>query len=255
MSDASIIPIAQEDAASLQMPRHIAIIMDGNGRWAKERGLPRVEGHRRGVDAVRTITRIAGEGGLNYLTLYSFSSENWSRPESEINELFGLLRMFIRRHLAELHENNVRIRIIGDEDGVPSDILKMIDEAQKLTNANTGLTLVIAFNYGARGEIANAMKKVAQSVADGELSIDDISADTVSQNLHTRDIPDPDLIIRTSGEQRLSNFLLWQAAYSEFVFTDCKWPDFDEEAFYSAINEYGSRDRRFGAVSSTDISS
>ena len=255
MSDASIIPIAHEDAASLQMPRHIAIIMDGNGRWAKERGLPRVEGHRRGVDAVRTITRIAGEGGLNYLTLYSFSSENWSRPESEINELFGLLRMFIRRHLAELHENNVRIRIIGDEDGVPSDILKMIDEAQKLTSANTGLTLVIAFNYGARGEIASAMKKIAQSVANGELSIDNISADTVSQNLHTSDIPDPDLIIRTSGEQRLSNFLLWQAAYSEFVFTDCKWPDFDEEAFYAAINEYRSRDRRFGAVSSTEISS
>ena len=255
MSDASFIPIAQEDAASLQMPRHIAIIMDGNGRWAKERGLPRVEGHRRGVDAVRKITRIAGEGGLNYLTLYSFSSENWSSPESEINELFGLLRMFIRRHLAELHENNVRIRIIGDEDGVPSDILKMIDEAQKLTNANTGLTLVIAFNYGARGEIASAMKKIAKSVADGELSVDDISAETVSQNLHTSDIPDPDLIIRTSGEQRLSNFLLWQAAYSEFVFTDCKWPDFDEEAFYAAINEYCSRDRRFGAVSSTDISS
>lgn len=255
MSDASIIPIAQEDAASLQMPRHIAIIMDGNGRWAKERGLPRVEGHRRGVDAVRTITRIAGEGGLNYLTLYSFSSENWSRPESEINELFGLLRIFIRRHLAELHENNVRIRIIGDEDGVPSDILKMIDEAQKLTNANTGLTLVIAFNYGARGEIASAMKKIAKSVSDGELSVDNITADTVSENLHTSDIPDPDLIIRTSGEQRLSNFLLWQAAYSEFVFTDCKWPDFDEEAFYAAINEYCSRDRRFGAVSSTDISS
>ena len=255
MSDASIIPIAQEDAASLQMPRHIAIIMDGNGRWAKERGLPRVEGHRRGVDTVRNITRIAGEGGLDYLTLYSFSSENWSRPESEINELFGLLRMFIRRHLAELHENNVRIRIIGDEDGVPSDILKMMNEAHQLTKANTGLTLVIAFNYGARGEIASAMKKIAKSVADGELSIDDITADTVSQNLHTSDIPDPDLIIRTSGEQRLSNFLLWQAAYSEFVFTDCKWPDFDEEAFYAAISEYCSRDRRFGAVSSADISS
>jgi len=255
MSDASIIPIAQEDAASLQMPRHIAIIMDGNGRWAKERGLPRVEGHRRGVDAVRNITRIAGEGGLNYLTLYSFSSENWSRPESEINELFGLLRMFIRRHLAELHENNVCIRIIGDEDGVPDDILKMMDEAHQLTKTNTGLTLVIAFNYGARGEIASAMKKIAKSVADGELSIDDITADTVSQNLHTSNIPDPDLIIRTSGEQRLSNFLLWQAAYSEFVFTDCKWPDFDQEAFYAAISEYSARDRRFGAVSSTDISS
>ena len=235
--------------------KHVAIIMDGNGRWAKERGLPRVEGHRRGVDAVRNITRVAGESGLNYLTLYSFSSENWSRPESEINELFGLLRMFIRRHLAELHENNVRIRIIGDEDGVPSDILKMMGEAHKLTKTNTGLTLVIAFNYGARGEIASAMKKIAKSVAGGELSVDDITAETISQNLHTSDIPDPDLIIRTSGEQRLSNFLLWQAAYSEFVFTDCKWPDFDEEAFYAAISEYCSRDRRFGAVSSTDISS
>ena len=255
MSDASIIPIAQEDAAPLEMPRHIAIIMDGNGRWAKERGLPRVEGHRRGVDTVRNITRIAGEGGLDYLTLYSFSSENWSRPESEINELFGLLRMFIRRHLAELHKNNVRIRIIGDEDGVPADILKMMDEAHQLTKVNTGLTLVIAFNYGARGEIANAMKKIAQSVASGEMSVDDITPDTVSEHLHTSDIPDPDLIIRTSGEQRLSNFLLWQAAYSEFVFTDCKWPDFDEEAFYAAIAEFCSRDRRFGAVSSLNSSS
>lgn len=255
MSDASIISIADEDPATLVMPRHIAIIMDGNGRWAKERGLPRAEGHRRGVDTVRNITRIAGEGGLNYLTLYSFSSENWSRPKSEINELFGLLRLFIKRHLAELHNNNVCIRIIGDEEGVPSDILKMMDEASQLTKANTGLTLVIAFNYGARGEIANAVKRIAKSVANGELSVDDITTDTVSQNLHTNDIPDPDLIIRTSGEQRLSNFLLWQAAYSEFIFTDCKWPDFDEEAFYAAISEYSSRDRRFGAVSSVKSSS
>lgn len=250
MSDASIIPLTQQHPETLQMPRHVAIIMDGNGRWAKERGLPRVEGHRRGVEAVRNITRIAGEGGLDYLTLYSFSSENWARPDSEIAELFGLLRLFIRRYLAELHENNVRVRIIGGNDGVPNDILSLMNEAVELTKSNSGLTLVIAFNYGARFEIADAMKKIAQSVAEGTLRVDDITADTVDANLQTHDIPDPDLIIRTSGEQRLSNFLLWQAAYSELVFTSCKWPDFGEEAFYAAISEYCSRDRRFGAVSS-----
>lgn len=255
MSDASIIPLTQEHTATHEMPRHVAIIMDGNGRWAKERGLPRVEGHRRGVESVRNITRIAGEGGLDYLTLYSFSSENWSRPDSEIAELFGLLRLFIRRHLAELHKNNVRIRIIGGTDGVPEDILAIMDDAVSLTKANTGLTLVIAFNYGARFEIAEAMKKIARSIADGTMRVEDISAETVDANLQTHDIPDPDLIIRTSGEQRLSNFLLWQAAYSELVFTPCKWPDFGEEAFYAAISEYCSRDRRFGAVSSNSVNS
>lgn len=250
MSDVSIIPIHNEELAGRRLPRHVAIIMDGNGRWAKERGLPRIEGHRKGVEAVREITRVAGESGIDYLTLYSFSSENWSRPPSEIAELFGLLRFFIRKHLAELHQNNVRLLVIGEEEGVPEDINRLIREAIDLTARNTGLTLVIAFNYGARGEIANAARKIARAVMAGEIAADSITPDTVGGYLQTRDIPDPDLIIRTSGEQRLSNFLLWQAAYSEFVFTDCKWPDFNKEAFMKAIDEFYARERRFGAVSS-----
>lgn len=247
MSDASIASLDETTVPS--MPRHVAIIMDGNGRWAKERGLPRVEGHRKGVDAVRNITRVAGRAGVDFLTLYSFSSENWSRPDSEISELFGLLRLFIRKNLAELHQNNVRILVIGDEDRVPDDILRLIGEAVDLTKTNTGLSLVIAFNYGARGEITKAVQKIAAAVRDGRLAVEDIDADLLERNLHTCAIPDPDLIIRTSGEQRLSNFLLWQAAYSEFVFTPCYWPDFDEAAFYEAIDEYLGRERRFGAVS------
>lgn len=248
MSEVSLISIGENNPAPREMPRHIAIIMDGNGRWAKERGLPRVEGHRKGVETVRAITRIAGEAGLDFLTLYSFSSENWARPKSEINELFGLLRLFIRRYLAELHQRNVKISIIGDQDGIPEDILKLMKEAVDLTYENTGLTLVIAFNYGARAEIAKATRKIAEAVLAGEVMPDDITPDLVNRYLQTNAIPDPDLIIRTSGEQRLSNFLLWQAAYSEFVFAKCNWPDFGKEAFFAAIDEYYGRERRFGAV-------
>lgn len=254
MSDASFIPFHPDETGNRQMPRHVAIIMDGNGRWAKERGLPRVEGHRKGVDAVRDITRIAGENGIDYLTLYSFSSENWNRPTSEINELFSLLRFFVRKYLAELHQNNVCLRVIGDEDGVPDDINKLVHDAVELTKYNTGLTLVIAFNYGSRNEIITAAKKVALAVKAGELSPEDITIDVVEQNLHTKGIPDPDLIIRTSGEQRLSNFLLWQAAYAELVFTECKWPDFNEAAFMDAITEFYRRDRRFGSIASAQTS-
>lgn len=250
MSDVSLASLKDQEPAPKQMPKHIAIIMDGNGRWAKERGLPRVEGHRKGVEAVREITRIAGENSLDYLTLYSFSSENWSRPKSEISELFGLLRFFIRKHLAELHQNNVRIAIIGDEEGVPQDIIRLISEAVELTKSNTGMTLVIAFNYGARAEIAHAVRKIAEAVKAGSMSPENVTTDVIHQYLQTSEIPDPDLIIRTSGEQRLSNFLLWQAAYSEFVFTDCYWPDFGEKAFFDAIDEFYGRDRRFGALSS-----
>ncbi len=232
------------------VPAHIAIIMDGNGRWAKERGMPRIEGHRKGIDAVRNIVRIAGDYGIKYLTLYSFSSENWNRPESEISELFGLLRFFVRKHLAELHQNNVCLKVIGEKQGVPDDIVKLLDDATNLTSKNNGLTLVIAFNYGARTEILNAAKKVAEQIALGEFAIDELTCEIFEKNLQTKGIPDPDLIIRTSGEQRLSNFLLWQAAYSEFVFTPCKWPDFDEQTFQEALNDYNNRDRRFGAVSS-----
>ncbi|MEM8795734.1 MAG: isoprenyl transferase [Pseudomonadota bacterium] len=249
MSDAPLLAVTDSSRVENTLPRHVAIIMDGNGRWANERGLPRVEGHRMGVEAVRTVTRAAGELGLDYLTLYSFSSENWNRPHSEITELFGLLRLFIRKHLAELHQNNVRVIVIGGEDGVPDDILKLINDAVKLTENNDGLGLVIAFNYGARGEITNAVKRLAAQIASGEISADDVTPDLVGRNLQTADIPDPDLIIRTSGEQRLSNFLLWQAAYSELIFTPCYWPDFDRNAFMLAIDEFCSRDRRFGAIS------
>ncbi|MEM8837460.1 MAG: isoprenyl transferase [Pseudomonadota bacterium] len=249
MSDAPLLAVTDSSRVENALPRHVAIIMDGNGRWANERGLPRVEGHRMGVEAVRKVTRAAGELGLDYLTLYSFSSENWNRPQSEITELFGLLRLFIRKHLAELHQNNVRVVVIGGEDGVPDDILKLINDAVKLTENNDGLGLVIAFNYGARGEITNAVKRLAAQIASGEISADDVTPDLVGRNLQTADIPDPDLIIRTSGEQRLSNFLLWQAAYSELIFTPCYWPDFDQKAFMLAIDEYCSRDRRFGAIS------
>ncbi|MBA4782197.1 MAG: isoprenyl transferase [Rhizobiales bacterium] len=250
MSDASLIPFAEDEPSHPRMPRHVAIIMDGNGRWAKERGLPRIEGHRKGVEAVREITRVAGECGLDYLTLFSFSSENWNRPKSEIAELFSLMRLFIRKYLAELHQNNVRLITIGSESGVPDDITRLIKDAITLTAGNNGLTLVIAFNYGARAEILSAVQRIAAAVAAGSLSPDAISIDLISQHLQTAAIPDPDLIIRTSGEQRLSNFLLWQAAYSEFFFTECKWPDFGEAEFLRAIDDYFGRERRFGAISS-----
>lgn len=230
------------------LPRHVAIIMDGNGRWAVRRGLPRVAGHRHGVEAVRRVARAARDMGIEYLTLYSFSTENWSRPRAEIGELFSLLRMFIRRDLAELHQNNVQVRVIGERAGVPADVLQLLGEAEKLTEANTGQKLVIAFNYGGRSEIAIAARRLAELVQAGRLNPDQITPERFEQELFTCDIPDPDLIIRTSGEKRLSNFLLWQAAYSEFVFTDALWPDFGPDEFAAAIGEYAMRQRRFGGI-------
>ncbi|QCI97721.1 isoprenyl transferase [Agrobacterium larrymoorei] len=232
------------------LPEHVAIIMDGNGRWAKQRGLPRVMGHRRGVEAVRETVKAAGEFGLKYLTLFAFSSENWRRPESEVMDLLGLLKAFIRRDLAELHKENVRVRVIGDRAGLKDDIRSLLEEAEQTTRDNTALTLVIAFNYGSRDEIARAAASLAQDVAAGRLDASAITPEAINERLDTAGMPDPDLIIRTSGEERLSNFLLWQAAYAEFLFIPEFWPDFNRQIFVSAIDQFMTRDRRFGGLSS-----
>jgi undecaprenyl diphosphate synthase len=237
-----------QDAAPFQVPRHVAIIMDGNGRWAAARGLPRVEGHRRGVEALRRTIRAAADIGIAYVTIFSFSAENWSRPASEIGELMGLLRRFIRNDLAELHRSNVHVRVIGERAGLDPDIERLLAEAEELTKNNDGLTLVVAFNYGARQEITRAARRIAVEVAQGRLAPADITTETVSGFLDAPDLPDPDLIIRTSGEQRLSNFLLWQSAYSELVFVPAYWPDFDRAALEAAIREYQQRERRFGGL-------
>ncbi len=229
-------------------PAHVAIIMDGNGRWAAARGLPRAEGHRRGVEALRRVVRASDELGIRYLTIFSFSSENWSRPASEISDLFGLLRRFIRNDLATLHRDGVRVRVIGERQGLEGDIASLLKEAEDLTRNNTKLTLVVAFNYGSRHEIAMAAQRLAREVAEGKRTAESITAELLDQSLDTAGIPDPDLIIRTSGEQRLSNFLMWQAAYSEFVFVPIHWPDFDKAALEGAIAEYATRERRFGGL-------
>ena len=230
------------------VPRHVAIIMDGNGRWAKARGLPRTLGHTKGVDAVRRTVRAAIELGIDYLTIYSFSSENWSRPADEIDDLMGLIKRFIRRDLAELHRNGVAIRVIGERGNLEPEMLGMIEEAERLTANNTALTLVVAFNYGARAEITSAAKRLACKVASGELLPADITEESLAACLETRGIPDPELLIRTSGELRLSNFLLWQAAYTEFVFVESFWPDFGRQLLEEAIGVYHARDRRFGGL-------
>jgi undecaprenyl diphosphate synthase len=229
-------------------PAHVAIIMDGNGRWAAARGLPRVEGHRRGVDALRRVVRASHELGIRYLTIFSFSSENWSRPASEIGDLFGLLRRFIRHDLATLHRDGVKVRVIGEREGLDAEICTLLSEAEELTRDNAKLTLVVAFNYGSRQEIARAAQRLAREVAEGKRDAASIDADAISGYLDASDIPDPDLIIRTSGEQRLSNFLMWQAAYSELVFVPMHWPDFDKAALEGAIAEFGRRERRFGGL-------
>jgi undecaprenyl diphosphate synthase len=238
----------QSETGGFEMPRHVAIIMDGNGRWAAARGLPRVEGHRRGVEALRKTVRAAGELGISILTIFSFSSENWSRPASEIQDLLGLLRRFIRNDLVELHKSNVRVRVIGEREDLTRDIRSLLEEAEELTRDNDGLLLIVAFNYGARQEIARASRRVAQEVANGKLAANDITPELLTQHLDAPDVPDPDVIIRTSGEQRLSNFLLWQSAYSELIFVPTYWPDFDRAALEAAIAEYRRRERRFGGL-------
>jgi undecaprenyl diphosphate synthase len=237
-----------QPAHVLAPPTHVAIIMDGNGRWARARGLPRAAGHRRGADAVRRTVRGAGELGIGYLTLYGFSSENWKRPADEVDDLMKLLRIYLRGEIAELHRNNVRMRVIGNRQRLAPDIISLIDHAEQQTAANSGLTLVIALNYGGRDEITEAVRALAQEVAAGRLSRDAISETVIAETLTTSGIPDPDLIIRTSGEKRLSNFLLWQSAYSELLFLDVLWPDFTKNDLEQAITEFHRRDRRYGAV-------
>jgi undecaprenyl diphosphate synthase len=234
-----------------RVPRHVGVIMDGNGRWAQSRGLPRIEGHRRGVEALRRAVRAAAEFGLDYLTVYSFSAENWSRPVEEISDLMGLLKHFIREDLKELYKNGVKIKVIGSRANLKPDILALLDEAETLTRANTGLTLVVAFNYGSRQEIAAAARLIAYKVAAGLINPATVDETLLEQHLDTAGIPDPDLVIRTSGEQRLSNFLMWQSAYSEFVFLPIHWPDFDRGAFAAALAEFAARDRRFGGLALT----
>ncbi|MBS0244103.1 MAG: isoprenyl transferase [Proteobacteria bacterium] len=231
-----------------EVPRHVAIIMDGNGRWAAERGLPRGEGHRRGVEAVRRTVKAAIELGIPMLTIFSFSSENWTRPVSEITDLMGLMKLFIRRDLADLHRNGVRIRIVGERAGVDPELLALIDEGVRVTAGNTALDLVIAFNYGSRAEIVKAARRLADAVAAGQLAPSDITMASFAAQLDTADMPDPDLLIRTSGEQRLSNFLLWQCAYAELVFLDVYWPDFGRQHLEEAIAIFRRRDRRFGGL-------
>jgi undecaprenyl diphosphate synthase len=230
------------------VPRHVAIIMDGNGRWAAARGLPRGEGHRRGVEALRKTIRAAGEMGIKIITIFSFSAENWTRPANEIHELMTLLRRFVRNDLVELHKSNVRVRVIGEREGLDPDIGRLLIEAEDLTKMNDGLTLVVAFNYGARQEMTRATRRIAEQVAQGRIKPSDITMGDVARALDAPEIPDPDLVIRTSGEQRLSNFLLWQSAYSELVFVPTYWPDFDRAALEAAIREYQQRERRFGGL-------
>jgi undecaprenyl diphosphate synthase len=227
---------------------HVAIIMDGNGRWAKARGLPRIAGHRQGAEAVRRTIIAAVDLGVSYLTLYGFSVENWKRPENEITDLMGLLRLYLSREIAELDRKGVRIRFIGQRARLARDIVRLIEDAEERTCKNTKLNLVVALSYGARQEITAAAAALAAKAARGEIAPEDIDEDMVTRHLETAGMPDPDLIIRTSGEQRVSNFLLWQLAYAEFVFTDTLWPDFSRDDLEEAINEFSRRERRFGAT-------
>ncbi|MGH7113346.1 MAG: isoprenyl transferase [Stellaceae bacterium] len=239
--------INAEGAASHAPPRHIAIIMDGNGRWAKARGLPRIAGHRRGAEAVRRAIAGACELGVPYLTLFGFSSENWKRPSGEIHDLMGLLRHYLRGEIAELHEHGVRLRVIGQLGRLAPDIVRLIEHAEAVTRDNSAVTLTIALSYGGRAEIVAAVRSIAAQVARGSLAVEAVDEECLARHLLTVDLPDPDLLIRTSGEQRISNFLLWQCAYAELVFTKTLWPDFAKSDLEQAIDEYCGRERRYGA--------
>ena len=228
-------------------PTHVAIIMDGNGRWARARGLPRAAGHKHGAESVKRAVRSTVEMGISYLTLYGFSSENWKRPEAEVNDLMGLLRFYLRSEIAYLQEQGVRLRVIGERQRLAHDIVALIEEAEKQTAANRNLTLVIALSYGGRCEIARAAQDLVREAQSGALMPEDIDEEAFERHLFTAGIPDPDLLIRTSGEKRISNFLLWQLAYAEFVFIDTLWPDFSKQDFQAAIQEYHARERRYGA--------
>ncbi len=230
------------------VPRHIAIIMDGNGRWAQKRGLPRTLGHRQGAETVRRVVEASADAGVKYLTLFGFSTENWSRPADEVRELMSLMRHYVRGNVADLHKNGVRLRIIGERERIDPDVLAIVEQAEQLTSTNDRLHLTIAFSYGARQEIVMAARKLAADVQAGKLIPEEIDVSTVNSALLTADLPDPDLLIRTSGEQRISNFLLWQLAYAELVFVDTFWPDFGKAELNEAIRTYQCRDRRFGGV-------
>ena len=237
----------EQSADQQGVPLHLAVIMDGNGRWAKARGLPRTAGHKRGADAARRTVTAAAKMGLRYLTLYSFSSENWKRPVDEVNDLMGLLRWYLKNEVRELHKNGIRLRVVGERGRLDQEILDLIEEGEGLTRANAQMDLIMALSYGSRQEMVAAMQDMARAVAEGRLSPEEIDERAFEQRLWTSDIPDPDLILRTSGEQRLSNFLLWQSAYSELMFVDCLWPDFGEAELTAAIEEFRRRDRRYGA--------
>ena len=239
-------PAVEGEASGGGVPRHVAIIMDGNGRWAKARGLPRAAGHRQGAEAARRTIRAAGEAGVQCLTLYAFSSENWRRPETEISDLMGLLRFYIGAELNALHKEGVRLIILGDHKAFPADVAKLVDQAVTRTAGNERMTLAIALNYGSRAELVNAARSLAERVAAGELAPADIDEAAIEAQLDTAGLPPLDLVIRTSGEHRLSNFLLWQAAYAELVFVDRLWPDFDAAALNEALADFAGRDRRFG---------
>jgi undecaprenyl diphosphate synthase len=236
----------EKDGGISVVPRHVAIIMDGNGRWAKARGLPRVAGHRAGAEAARKVLRAAGDAGIECLTLYAFSSENWKRSGDEIDSLMGLLRLYIGRELNALHAEGVRLKIIGDHRKFPAETAKMVDQAVAKTAGNTKRTLVIALNYGSRAELARATRALAERAAAGEIDPHAIDEAAIEAELDTAALPPLDLLIRTSGEHRLSNFLLWQAAYAELLFVDTLWPDFDGAALAAALADYAGRERRFG---------
>ena len=230
------------------IPQHIAIIMDGNGRWAKARNLPRTMGHKAGVETIRRVIKEADRLGVKYITLYAFSTENWKRPKDEVNALMKLLVQYLKTEVSELHKNGVVLRVLGDINALVDDCRREIEESIELTKNNTGLVLNFAFNYGGRDEITRAVRKIAGKVSEGSLKPEDIDEDTISNNLDTWELPDPDLLIRTSGEQRLSNYLCWQLAYTEFYFTDIYWPDFDREELIKAFEKYNKTERRFGGV-------
>jgi len=234
--------------ALANLPQHIAVIMDGNGRWAKQRGLPRVEGHRNGVESVRAIVRAAGEAGVKYLTLYAFSVENWNRPKDEVDTLMKYLARFLKNEIGELNRNNVRLEAVGQIWRLPEAVQQQLAKTQAALAKNNGLTLILALSYGARTEIIEAVRSLAAKAKDGTLDPAEINERVFSEHLYTRHFPDPDLLIRTSGEMRVSNFLLWQISYAEFVVTQVLWPDFRKAQLFEAIEEYARRHRRFGAL-------
>jgi undecaprenyl diphosphate synthase len=234
------------------IPRHVAVIMDGNGRWARQRGLPRIEGHRAGAESVREIVRVSGEAGIEYLTLYAFSVENWSRPKIEVTALMHLLEFYLKQEIPELNRNNVRLAAVGRLHELPQTAQRQLNKSIEALKKNTGLTLVLALSYGGRAEIVDAVRSIARDLKGGRIEVADIDEKVIAQHLYTHGIPDPDLLIRTSGEMRISNFLLWQISYAEIYVTDTHWPDFRKAAFLAALEEYSKRHRRFGRVGAAE---